>query len=156
MTPLKVSTPNDTTIEIVRSFDAPKSLVWRAHTDPKLLPRWMTGPDGHTMPECEIDLKVGGKYRYVWAWADGQMSASGVFREIEPEAKLLCTEAYDFDTSNETLVEQHFAEQAGRTIVTMQLHYPTKAARDEVLASPMAEGLEASYSKLDAFIPEAA
>ncbi len=154
LTPLTMTTPTETTIEIVRRFNAPKAHVWRAHTDPDLVKRWLTGPPGHRMPECEIDLRVGGKYRYVWEWADGRMVASGVFREIEPETQLLLTEVFDVFPDNETLVEQRFAERNGQTTVTMSLHYDSKATRDGVLQSPMEEGLEASYQNLDATLAE--
>lgn len=154
MTPLRMTTPTDTTIEIIRSFDAPVSIVWRAHTDPDLVKRWLTGPSGHTMPECEIDLRVGGAYRYVWEWADGCMSAYGRFREIEPERRLLLTETFDIFPDSETLVEQVFSETGGRTTVIMSLHYDSKETRDGVLQSPMDEGLEASYRNLDALIAE--
>ncbi len=141
MTPLHMTTPTEATIEIVRSFAAPKTLVWRAHTDARLVRRWLTGPTGHTMPECEIDLRVGGRYRYVWEWIDGRMIASGTFREIEPETRLLFTERFDiFFPDNETLVEQRFEEKGDRTTVTMGLHYNSKATRDAVLQSPMNDG----------------
>ena len=99
-----MTTPTDTTIEIRRSFDAPGRVVWRAHTEPDLVKRWMTGPPGHTMPECEIDLRVGRAYRYVWVWDENRMSSFGTFREIEPERRLLLTEAFDIFPDNETLV----------------------------------------------------
>ena len=154
MKPLRMTTPTDTTIEIVRSFDAPRSLVWRAHTEPALVKRWLTGPAGHTMPECEIDLRVGGAYRYVWEWPDGHMSATGTFREIEHEHRLLLTDTFDIFPDNETLVEQVFTEADGQTTVTMNLHYDSKRTRDGILQSPMDEGLEASYRSLDALISE--
>ncbi|MCC5991337.1 MAG: SRPBCC family protein [Rhodobacteraceae bacterium] len=154
MKPLRLTTPTDTTIEITRSFDAPVSIVWRAHTEPDLVRRWLTGPPGHTMPECEIDLVVGGAYRYVWEWKDGRMTAFGIFREIEPERRLLLTETFDIFPDNETLVEQVFTEADGQTTVTMCLHYDSTETREGVLQSPMDEGLEASYRGLDALISE--
>ncbi|WP_299043129.1 SRPBCC family protein [uncultured Tateyamaria sp.] len=154
MKPLKLSSPTDTTIEIIRSFDAPRHLVWRAHTEPALVKRWLTGPAGHTMPECDIDLRVGGTYRYVWEWPEGRMSARGTFREIETNHRIVCTEAFDFAPDSETLVEQTFTEQGGQTIVTMLLRYDSTATRDAVLQTPMEEGLEASYANLDALLPE--
>ncbi len=154
MTPLSMTTPTDTTIEITRSFNAPVSMVWRAHTEPDLVKQWMTGPPGHTMPECEIDLRVGGAYRYVWVWDDNRMSAYGTFREIEVERWLLLTETFDIFPDNETLVEQVFREREGQTTVTMSLHYDSKETRDGVLQSPMKEGLEASYQSLERLISE--
>jgi len=104
------------------------------------------------MPVCEIDLVVGGAYRYIWEWSDGRMSAYGTFREIERERRLLLTETFDIFPENETLVEQIFNESGGQTIVTMSLHYDSKATRDGVLQSPMDEGLEASYRNLEALL----
>lgn len=155
MKPLEMSTPTDTTIVIVRSFDAPRSLVWRAHTEPELVKRWLTGPSGHTIPECEIDLRVGGAYRYVWEWLDGRMVATGIYKKIEAEHRILCTEVFDIFPDNETLVEQVLSEQGGRATVTMHLQYDSQATRDGVLQSPMDEGLEASYRSLDALVAEA-
>lgn len=154
MRPLSMTTPTDTTIEITRGFNAPISMVWRAHTEPDLVKRWLTGPTGHTMPECEIDLRVGGAYRYVWAWDENRMAAYGTFREIEMECRLLLTETFDIFPDNETLVEQVFRENDGQTIVKMSLHYDRKETRDGVLQSPMDEGLEASYRSLDKLISE--
>ncbi len=154
MKPLQMTAPTDTTIAITRTFEAPVSTVWRAHTEPELVKRWLTGPSGHTMPECEIDLRVGGRYRYVWEWADGRMSATGTFREIEPERRLLLTETFDIFPDNETLVEQVFSEADGKTTLTMSLHYDSRTTRDGVLQSPMDEGLEASYRSLDALMSE--
>ncbi|TQV81959.1 SRPBCC family protein [Denitrobaculum tricleocarpae] len=154
MTPLQMTTPTNTTIEIIRSFDAPRPLVWRAHTEPELVKRWLTGPSGHTMPVCEIDLRVGGTYRYVWEWSEGRMVATGTYKEIAPEQRILCTEVFDIFPDNETLVEQVFSEKGGRTIVAMNLHYDSQETRDGVLQSPMDEGLEASYRNLDALVAE--
>ena len=154
MKPLQVSTPTDTTIRLIRSFDAPRHIVWRAHTEPDLVKRWLTGPAGHTMPECDIGLRVGGAYRYVWEWSDGRMSATGIYRDIEPERRILCTEVFDFAPDSETLVEQVFAEHDGRTTVTMLLTYDSKGTRDSVLQTPMEQGLEASYVNLDMLLAE--
>ncbi|MCR9138595.1 MAG: SRPBCC domain-containing protein [Alphaproteobacteria bacterium] len=106
------------------------------------------------MPECEIDLRVGGAYRCVWEWVDGRMTATVVYREIAPEHRILCTEVFDIFPDNETLVEHVFSENDGKTNVTMHLHYDSQATRDGVLQSPMDEGLEACYCTLDTLIFE--
>ena len=81
--PLTATTPNDTDVVVVRSFDAPRDLVWRAHTDPTLVKKWLLGPPGWTMPICEIDLRVGGRYRYGWAHpTQGAFEMTGAFNEI--------------------------------------------------------------------------
>lgn len=152
MAPLEMTTPNETTVEITRWFDAPKSRVWQAHTEADLIRQWMTGPAGHTMPECDVNLREGGAYRYVWESVQGRMSATGTFREIKPEAKLVASESFDIFPDNETLVATVFSTHDGKTRVTMSLHYDSKATRDAVLQTPMVEGLEASYRHLDALL----
>lgn len=152
MKPLQLSTPTETTIAIQRSFRAPVPDVWRAFTEPDLVKRWLTGPPGHTMPVCEIDLRVGGRYRYVWSMPEGQMIATGTFREIDIGKRLLNTEVFDFAPDNETLVETLFSRNGDETIVTLNMHYDSKATRDAVLETPMEEGLEASYRNLDALV----
>ena len=93
----KISTPSDLEIQVTRNFGAPRGLVFDAFTKPELVRRWLLGPPGWTMPLCEIDLRVGGSYRYVWrSEKDGaQMAMGGVFREIVPLERLVATERFD-------------------------------------------------------------
>ena len=154
MKPLTLTTPTDTRIEISRGFNAPRSLVWRAFSEPALVRRWLTGPPGHVMPECEIDFREGGKWRYVWAMPDGTMEAYGVYREILPERRIVHTETFANWPDHETLVETEFADEGGVTRVRMMLHYDSKQTRDAVLQTPMETGLEASYGHLDALLAE--
>jgi uncharacterized protein YndB with AHSA1/START domain len=93
----KVSTPSDREIRVTRDFDARRRLVFDAFTKPEHVRRWLLGPPGWTMPLCEIDLRVGGAYRYVWrSEQDGsQMALGGVFREITPVERLVATEKFD-------------------------------------------------------------
>lgn len=155
---LHLTTPTATTVEIKRSFDAPVALVWRAYTEPALVRKWLTGPPQHEMPECDIDLTVGGTFRYVWEWdEDGEkqrMVAYGTFKEIEAERRLLNTETFEMWPDNETLVETVFTANGERTHVTMTLSYTNQEVRDAVLQTPMEEGLEASYTSLDALLTD--
>src|SRR5438034_438593 len=93
----KVSTPTDREIAIERDFNAPRRLVFDAFTKPELVRRWLLGPDGWTMPVCEIDLRAGGAYRYVWRKESTgkEMGMGGVFREIVRPDKLVATEKFD-------------------------------------------------------------
>src|SRR5258708_11228834 len=92
----QVSTPTDHEIQVTRDFDAPRQLVFDAFTKPELVSRWLLGPPGWTMPVCEIDLKVGGAYRYLWRHADGrEMGMGGLFREIVRPERLVATEKFD-------------------------------------------------------------
>src|SRR4029077_14305681 len=93
---MTLDTRNDREIIMTRTFDAPRQLVFDAYTKPELVSRWLLGPPGWEMPECEIDLRVGGTYRYKWRNANGQeMGMSGVFREIVPPERLVATEQFD-------------------------------------------------------------
>src|SRR5262245_14931705 len=95
---LKVSALSDREILMTRLFDAPRDLVFDAFTKPKLIKRWLTGPDGWSLPVCEVDLKVGGRLRYVWQHDDGTgMGLSGVFREIKRPERIVHSELFDED-----------------------------------------------------------
>jgi uncharacterized protein YndB with AHSA1/START domain len=112
----KISTPTDREIEIERDFIAPRSLVFDAFTKPELVRRWLLGPDGWTMPVCEIDLRVGGAYRYVWRKDSigKEMGMGGVFREVVRPEKLVATENFDDSWySGEALDTTLFEERAG-------------------------------------------
>jgi uncharacterized protein YndB with AHSA1/START domain len=147
---LKVTTPSDREIAMTRVFDAPGRLVWDAHTKPDLVKRWLLGPPGWTMPVCEIDLKVGGAYRYVWRNSDGrEMGMSGVYREIAPPGRLVASEVFDEPWyPGEAVVTTTFVEQRGKTTLTTTVRYSSKEARDGVLKSGMEQGVEASYARL--------
>jgi uncharacterized protein YndB with AHSA1/START domain len=94
--PLTVALPSDREIVVTRMVNAPRQIVFDCYTKPELVRRWLLGPSGWTMPVCEIDLRVGGRYRYVWQHADGrQMGMGGVFREIDPPHRVIQTELFD-------------------------------------------------------------
>jgi uncharacterized protein YndB with AHSA1/START domain len=151
---LRVTTPTDREIVMTRVFDAPRNLVFDAHTKPELLKRWLHGPDGWLLTVCEIDLKVGGKYRYVWHHADGrEMGMGGVYREIVSPERLVSTELFDEDwTGGEVLGTLTLMEHSGRTTLTQTLLYPSKEIRDNVLKSGMERGVAASYDRLDGML----
>jgi uncharacterized protein YndB with AHSA1/START domain len=151
---LKVTTSSDREIIMTRVFDAPRQLVFEAHTKPELLKRWLHGPDGWLLTVCEIDLKVGGKYRYVWRHTDGrEMGMGGVYREIVPPERVVTTELFDEDwTGGEVLGTLILTEQNGKTTLTNTLLYPTKDSRDAVLKSGMERGVEASYDRLEGML----
>lgn len=150
MKPLTLTTPTDTQVRIERHFTAPVALVWRAFTEPPLIQRWLTGPPDHTMPFCEVDLQVGGKWRYVWSMPDGQMTAFGEYREIVAEQRIVHTERYDsMAPDQEALIGITFAEKDSMTAVVMLIEYSDKTTRDAMVTHGMAEGLEASYTHLD-------
>lgn len=152
---LQVSTPGDLEIVVVRWFDAPRALVFDAHTKPALLRRWLLGPPGWSMPTCEIDLRVGGGYRYFWRNdADGTgFGMSGTFRELQPPARIVHSERVDGDADGgEAVVTSEFVERDGRTRLTVSMRFPSKQARDAAIASGMTDGMSASYDRLQSLL----
>jgi uncharacterized protein YndB with AHSA1/START domain len=147
---LKLTLPTDREVELTRDFDAPRTLVYDAMTKPELIKRWLTGPPGWTMAVCEVDLKVGGKYRYVWNGPNGVvMGMGGVWREIVRPERLVATERFDESWyPGEAIDTTVLVEQAGKTKVTITVQYESREARDAVLKTPMAEGMAAGYENL--------
>jgi uncharacterized protein YndB with AHSA1/START domain len=148
-----VTTPTDREIVLKRVFDAPRVLVYDALTKPELLQRWLLGPPGWSMVVCEVDLKVGGRYRYVWRNADGtEMGMHGVYRELVRPERIVNTETFDFGCeaqSGEAVGTAVLNEQDGRTTMTTTVLYPSKQARDATIASGMERGVAASYDRLE-------
>ena len=147
----QVSAPGDLEILMTRVFDAPRHLVFHAFTKPELVKRWLLGPDGWSMPVCEIDLKVGGKYRYQWRRdKDGTtMSTGGEFREIVENTRIVHTERFDDPWyEGEAVVTTRFDEQGGKTTVSMTIRYDKRETRDGVLKSGMETGVARSYDRL--------
>ena|SRR5690349_6194585 len=147
------TTPSDRELVTTRAFDAPRDLVWEAWTSPEHLPKWLLGPEGWTMPVCESDLRVGGAWHFVWrSEADGsEMGMTGEYREITPPERLVSTQSWGGDWP-ETLNTLVFTEVDGRTIMTQTILYPSQAARDEALATGMQQGMDAGFSRLDAYL----
>lgn len=156
----QVTTPSDCEITVTRSVRAPRELVWRAYTDPDLIPRWLLGPPGWTMPVCEMDARVGGAYRYLWvSEADGQvkMGLRGIHKEVEAPARLVATQEFEPDMmGGESLVATTFEEVAGVTTITTTILYASKEIRDAAAASGMAEGMEAGYQRLEGLLADVA
>lgn len=155
---LNVTTPSDREIVMTRAFDAPRDLVFDALTKPELLKRWFHGPDGWSLEVCEIDLRVGGRYRCVWRGPDGaEMGMGGVHKEIVPPERLVRTEIFDEDwTGGETLATAVLTEQDGKTMLTTTVLYASKEARDGALASGMEQGVTVSYDRLEKVLADLA
>ncbi len=156
---LVVTTPTDRSIAMSRNFKASRELVFRTLVEPELIRRWLLGPDGWSMPVCEVDLKVGGVYRYVWQRdSDGStMGMGGVYLAIEPPARLEVTEKFDEAWyPGEALVETTLVETGGITTLTTTVLYESKEARDGVLKSDMESGVEVSYDRLEGVLAELA
>lgn len=148
---LKLTTPADREIAMTRVFDAPRQLVFDAHTKPDLVRQWLLGPPGWSMPVCEMDVRVGGTYRWVWRHDTNgtEMGMGGVYREIVAPERLVTTERFDEAWyPGEALNTLVLIEQGGRTTLTQTMRYESRDARDAVIKSNMEKGVAASYDRL--------
>lgn len=151
---LTVATQGDREVVFTRAFGASRELVFDCMTKPDLVKRWLLGPPGWTMPVCEIDLRVGGKFRYVWRNQDGRdMGMAGVYREIVAPERIVHNEVFDDNwTGGETTVTSTLTETGGRTTLTTSVIYANEAARKGALVSGMTDGMEMGYARLDALL----
>ncbi len=153
----QVALPSDREVKVTRSFKAARPLVYRAFTEPALVQRWLLGPPGWSMPVCEMDVRVGGRYR--WRWRSdtdaSEFGFTGTFREVQPPSKLVHTEAFDPGSvggeypGSEALVTVTFTEHDGVTTMTSLIDFGSKEARDAAIATGMTDGMEQSYELLD-------
>lgn len=159
----KVSLPTDREVVVTRSFNASRELVWEAYTKPELVQRWLLGPPGWTMPVCEMDVRVGGKFRWVWrSEADGsQFGFHGEFKEVDEPAKIRHTEAYDpgdvggnMGEAGEAMVTLTLSEKDGVTMMSTRIDYGSKEARDAAVSTGMTDGMEMSYQNLETLLEE--
>lgn len=151
---VKVTAKGDRELVITRSFNAPRTLVFDAMSKPAMVKQWLHGPPGWSLTTCKIDLRVGGKFRYVWSNADGSgMGLGGVYKEVARPDRIVNTEKFDEAWyAGESLHTMVFTDQGKGTLMTLTILYDSKATRDGVLASPMEGGLEFSYQQLDAML----
>lgn len=147
---LIIEARGETELAIIRTFNAPREMVFDAWTKPELLKRWF-GPRRWQLTECEIDLRPGGRWRYVMTSDSGEvMGMSGTFRDISPPERLVSTEEFDDAWyEGEGLTTTEFVEENGRTTVTTIVRYDTREIRDAVLASPMESGVAEGYDRLE-------
>ncbi len=152
---IDVTTPTDEEVVVSRLFDATPALVFDCHTQPDLVRRWLLGPPGWTMPVCEIDLRVGGAYRYRWrnAAGDHEFGTGGVFTEIAAPMRWAHTGQMDGEPGEST---NHYTltEENGRTRLTMRMNYGSKAIRDVALKSGMTRGMGQSFDRLAEMLAE--
>jgi len=149
---LKVAAVGDRDVVMTREFNAPRPLVYKAFTTPELVKRWLAGPEGWIMSVCEIDLQVGGSYRYEWfkQKTGEQMGMGGQYREVVPNERVVATEKFDMSWyPGDAVVTTTLAETGGITTVETTVTYSSKEARETVLQSPMETGVEASYGRLE-------
>ena len=162
--PVEVTLPSDREVRVVRSFKAPKQLVWDAHTKPDLVQKWMGGYPGWSMPVCEMDVCEGGKYRWRWrSDEDGkEFGFHGEFTEVKPVTRIVHEEYYDPGdvggsmTTDPCIVASDYAEAGGVTTLTITMQFASKEARDGAVATGMTDGMEFSYQRLDDYFAKKA
>ncbi|HTS25869.1 MAG TPA: SRPBCC family protein [Bryobacteraceae bacterium] len=149
---LKVTLPSDREVALIRVFDAPRQMVYDALTKPELLKRWF-GPHGWSLSVCEVDLRVGGGFRFVLCGPDGRtMGMRGVYRELSPPERTVHLESFDDFPGSEAQVTTVLVEQDGKTTLTATVLSPSREVRDAVLKSGMEHGAAETYDKLAALL----
>jgi len=152
---LEVTTPSDCEIVMTRLFDAPRTLIFDAVTKPELIRRWLLGPDGWSMPICEVDLKEDGTFHYVWRsdTGDKQFGINGVYREIVRPERIVHIEKFDEAWyPGEAVVTTALFEDRGKTTLTMTILHESREARDIALESGMEKGVAISYDRLESIL----
>lgn len=154
MSKLTMKTEGDKHIIVARHFNAPPEAVYRAHLDPKIIPQWMLGPEGWTMPVCVNEARPGGKIRYEWANAKGGgFYLTGEFLELEPPKRIVHVERMHLpDPTPDNHVETRFEADGDGTLMTMRMTLPDEKTRAAMLATGMERGMEASYVRLDGML----
>jgi uncharacterized protein YndB with AHSA1/START domain len=155
----QVSQPSDREVKVTREFKAPRELVYQAYTTPELVKRWLLGPPGWEMPVCEMDVRVGGTYRWRWrSTSDGkEFGFHGQFKEVRAPARLVHSEFFDpgdvgGDMGEGATITVEFSESNGITTMTSLMDFGNKRARDAAVATGMTGGMEQSYQLLDALL----
>jgi len=146
----KVTTPNDLDIHFTRLFDAPPRLVFEAMSKPEHIKRWWGNLGaGYSVPVCEVDLRVGGKWRFVNRHPKGDAEFYGEYREINPPDRIVFTEIFAPFPDAVSVVTAVLTEENGKTRFNATSRYPSKEVRDMVLSTGMEKGAGLSYDRLD-------
>jgi uncharacterized protein YndB with AHSA1/START domain len=159
--PAEVTTPSDREVRVVRRFKASAARVFDAYTQPALIRRWLLGPPGWSMPECEVDLREGGAYRYLWRMNEGtgEFGSEGVYLEISAPYRIVQTQRMFGALAGPMAQEVHctveFRDEPAGSVMTTTILSPSKEIRDAALATGMARGMEQSYARLEADVLEA-
>jgi uncharacterized protein YndB with AHSA1/START domain len=152
----EVTAPSDREVRVVRRFNAPAARVFEAYTQPLMVRRWLLGPPGWSMPECDIDLREGGAYRYLWRMDNGaaEFGSEGVYLEIAAPHRLVQTQrmfgALAGPMAEEVRCTVDFSDEAGGAVMTTTILCPSKENRDSALATGMTGGMEQSFARLEA------
>jgi uncharacterized protein YndB with AHSA1/START domain len=151
MSKLTLKTEGDTKVVVVRRFAATPEAVYRAHTEPALIQKWLLGPEGWTMPACVSEPRPGGKIRFEWSdGKGGGFYLTGEYLELMPFSRIVHVERMHLpDPTPDNHVETTFAPDGNGTLLTLRMTMPDKATRAAMLSTGMEQGMEASYVRLD-------
>jgi uncharacterized protein YndB with AHSA1/START domain len=154
MSKLTLKTEGETHVVVARRFAASPETVYRAHTDPALIQRWLLGPEGWTMPVCVNEAKLGGKIRYEWSNGKGQgFYLTGEYLELDPFRRIVHVERMFLpDPTPDNHIETTFDADGKGTLMTMRMTLPDAQTRKAMLATGMEDGMEASYVRLEGII----
>jgi uncharacterized protein YndB with AHSA1/START domain len=163
--PAEVALPSDREVSVTRTFSAPRQLVWDAHTRPELVRKWLVGYEGWDMPVCEMDTRVGGKYR--WQWKNREDGSKfgffGTFTEVDAPSKLTHDQYFDpgetdfaMPAGDPCIVSVRLSEQNGVTTLVCNMTFASKEARDDAMSTGMTDGMEFNYSQLDEILGRSA
>lgn len=157
MNRLQIELEGEHTILATRRFPFPPELVYRAHIEPALLRRWMTGPPGWQMTECEIDARPGGRILHAWSDQQGNsFSITGEFVELEAPRRIVHVQRMHLpDPTPDNHITAHFEPDGDGTVMTMRMQLPDAATRQAMLDTGMADGMESSYGSLERVCGEA-
>lgn len=156
--PIEVSQPSDREVRVVRTFKAPRQLVWDAHTKPELMRKWCYGYPGWTLPICDMDVREGGRYRWRWrSDTDGsEFGFFGTFSEVKAPSKLAHDQYFDpgdmnyaMPVGDPCLITLDFSEIDGVTTLAMTMSFVSKEARDSAVSTGMTDGMEVGYARID-------
>ena len=161
--PIEVTQPSDREVRVVRTFNAPRQLLWDAHTKPELMRKWCYGYEGWTLAVCDMDVREGGKYRWRWrSKEDGsEFGFFGTFSDVKAPSRLAHDQYYDpgdiggaMDTSQPAIIHTAFTETNGVTTLTMMMKFATREIRDAAVSTGMTDGMEMGYERLDAMFAD--
>jgi uncharacterized protein YndB with AHSA1/START domain len=149
--------PGAKQLVITRSFNAPRDLVVKANTQPEYVRRWLLGPPGWEMPVCEMDLRVGGRYRWEWFYpaCNMRMGVKGEYLEIDLPHRIRVTQEFDdaWD-GKQSMIETEFLERGAQTVMKLTITYESEEILERVMQSPMTSGMEMGYERLEALLNE--
>ena len=147
MSKLTLKTEGDTHVVVTRRFAAPPKSVYRAHTEPQLLQKWLLGPDGWSMPVCISEAKPGGQIRYEWSDGKGAgFHLTGEYVELEPYSRIVHVERMHLP---DPTPDNHVETDGAGTLMTMRMTLPDRETREAMLATGMDQGMEASYARME-------